>query len=93
MLMLMTTMTVVVTMIPISNDNSDDNADCDDDHLSVSHCCVHPTSRFSARREPSLRTAPTTVDGLLAVDTGGEIVKEEGVEGGVLLVYDFELYF
>ena len=47
-----------------SNDNDDDNVDdCDDDHLWGSHCCAHPTSRFSARREPSLRTAPTTVDG------------------------------
>ena len=54
------------------DDNDDDNYDdCDDDHLWGSHCCAHPTSRFSARREPSLRTAPTTVDGALAVDTVG----------------------
>ena len=34
-------------------DGENDGDDEDGDHLTGSHCCVHPTSRFSARREPS----------------------------------------
>ena len=34
-------------------DGDNDGDDEDGDHLTGSHCCVHPTSRFSARREPS----------------------------------------
>ena len=66
-----------------SNDNDDDNVDdCDDDHLWGSHCCAHPTSRFSARREPSLRTAPTTVDGGACRGHGGEKYKREAHSSG-----------